>query len=82
MGAGVVVHDRRVKHWWGLESQDTYPAPGYSLARFFRNEERLSQLRAQPNLADTLLDADGVILAVRQQVYLNLLSDDVVVELK
>ena len=35
MGGEVVVHDPYVKHWWELEKQDSYPAPGHSLARFF-----------------------------------------------
>ena len=30
MGADVQVHDPYVKHWWELEKQDTYPAPGHS----------------------------------------------------
>jgi UDP-N-acetyl-D-glucosamine dehydrogenase len=39
MGGEVVVHDPYVKHWWEFEKQDTYPAPGRSLKRFFRNQE-------------------------------------------
>ena len=38
MGGEIVVHDPYVKHWWELEKQDTYPAPGHSWARFFRNQ--------------------------------------------
>jgi nucleotide sugar dehydrogenase len=78
MGAEVVVHDPYVKHWWELEKQDVYPAPGHSLARFFRNQEKLNQLRIQPDTARTLAGADAVILAVRHQQYLRLIPDDVV----
>ena len=31
MGAEIRVHDPYVEHWYELESQDTYPAPGHSL---------------------------------------------------
>ena len=40
MGAEIRVHDPYVEHWWELEAQDTYPAPGHSLARFFRRQEQ------------------------------------------
>jgi len=50
MGGDVVVHDPYVKHWWEFEKQDTYPAPGHSLARFFRNQEKLTELRIQDDL--------------------------------
>ncbi|MFZ0612947.1 MAG: UDP binding domain-containing protein, partial [Desulfobacterales bacterium] len=43
MGGDVVVHDPYVSHWWELEKQDTYPAPGHSWARFFRNQDRLQE---------------------------------------
>ncbi len=45
MGGEIVVHDPYVKHWWELEKQDTYPAPGHSWSRFFRNQEGLTKLR-------------------------------------
>ena len=51
MGAEVVVHDPYVRHWWELEKQDTYPAVGHSIARFFRNQENLSNLSVHKNLA-------------------------------
>ena len=34
MGAEVQVHDPYVKHWWELEKQDTYPAPGHPCPAF------------------------------------------------
>ncbi|NLX21133.1 MAG: nucleotide sugar dehydrogenase [Phycisphaerae bacterium] len=78
MGAEVGVHDPYVQHWWELESQDTYPAPGQSWARFFRNQEQLGNLRIEQDLPKAIKDADAVILAVRHDPYLNLSPDEVV----
>ena len=78
MGAEIGVHDPYVKHWWELEKQETYPAPGHSWARFFRNQERLTDLRVQPGPRDALQGADAVVLAVRHEAYLNLDPDGVV----
>ena len=78
MGGEVVVHDPYVKHWWELEKQDSYPAPGHSLARFFRNQEKLTEIRVQKDLNETIKDSDAVIFAVRHESYLNLLPDHVV----
>ena len=54
MGAEMRVHDPYVEHWFEFEEQDTYPAPGHSLARFFRNQEDLKDLRVQQDLATAL----------------------------
>jgi UDP-N-acetyl-D-glucosamine dehydrogenase len=78
MGVEVSAHDPYVKHWWELEKQDMYPAPGHSWARFFRNQEKLSDLRMLPKLSDALAGADAVILAVRHEAYLSLNPDDIV----
>jgi nucleotide sugar dehydrogenase len=78
MGGEVVVHDPYVKHWWELEKQDTYPAPGHSLARFFRNQEKLSDLRVHHSLEESLKGADAVVFAVRHQEYVALNPDAVV----
>lgn len=78
MGAEVVVHDPYVRHWWELEKQDTYPAPGHSWARFFRNQDRLKETAVQDDVNKTLSGADAVVLAVRHQAYLNLDPDAVV----
>lgn len=78
MGADVVVHDPYVDHWWELEKQDSYPAPGHSWARFFRNQERLSELRVHKDLAAALKGADALVLAVRHAPYLGLDPDRVV----
>ncbi len=78
MGADVVVHDPYVKHWWEMEKQDTYPAPDHSLARFFRNQESLGDLRMMINLDETVKGADALVIAVRHQDYLSLDPDEMV----
>ncbi|NIM20274.1 MAG: nucleotide sugar dehydrogenase [Candidatus Latescibacteria bacterium] len=79
MGAEMRVHDPYVETWWEFASQDTYPAPGRSLARFFRNQEKLKELVVQKDFEKALEDCDAVIFAVRHEPYLNL-SPDAVVE--
>jgi len=78
MGGEVVVHDPYVKHWWEFEKQDTYPAPGHSLKRFFRNQDDLNDLRVETELSKVLQGVDAVVLAVRHSAYMNLNPDDVV----
>ena len=78
MGAELSVHDPYVAHWYEFESQDTYPAPGHSLSRFFRNQEQLSELRVNPDLAAALKGIEALILAVPHEPYLELDPDDVV----
>jgi UDP-N-acetyl-D-glucosamine dehydrogenase len=78
MGGEVIIHDPYVKHWWELEKQDTYPAPGKSWKRFFRNQEVLQDLRIQSSLAEALKEVDAVILAVQHKEYLNLTPDEVI----
>lgn len=78
MGADVRVHDPYVEHWWELEKQDTYPATGQSLKRFFRNQEVLKDIRVQHDLAEALKGVTAVILAVRHEPYLKLDPDTVV----
>ncbi len=77
MGGEVVVHDPYVKHWWELEKQDSYPAPGHSLSRFFRNQEKLTEIHVDKDLGKTLEGADAVILAVRHEAYRNLTPDEI-----
>jgi len=77
MGGEIVVHDPYVKHWWELEKQDTYPAPGHSWARFFRNQEGLTALRMHSELTHALKDVDAVILAVRHRQYCELSPRDI-----
>jgi nucleotide sugar dehydrogenase len=78
MGADVFVHDPYVKHWWEFEKQESYPAPGHSRARFFRNQEKLADLRIDEDISDTLRKADAVVLAVRHDAYMRLTPDKVV----
>ena len=78
MGAEVVMHDPYVKHWWEMEKQETYPAPGHSLARFFRNQEKLADLEMMENLDQTLRGADAMVIAVGHQDYLLLDPDQIV----
>ena len=78
MGAFMRVHDPYVDHWYEFEKQDSYPAPGHSWARFFRNQEQLTELRVQQDLRAALAGADAVILAVPHAPYLELTPDDVV----
>jgi nucleotide sugar dehydrogenase len=78
MGADVVVHDPYVQHWWEFEKQDSYPAPGHSRARFFRNQERLVELRINTDISKTLHKADAVVLAVRHEAYLHLIPDHII----
>ena len=78
LAAVLRVHDPYVDHWYELETQDTYPAPGHSWARFFRNQKDLVNLRVQKDLAPAMRGVDAVILAVRHTPYLNLSPDEVV----
>lgn len=78
MNAEVSVHDPYVDHWYELENQDTYPAPGRSLARFFRNQAELKNIRVQKDLPAAMKGVDAVVLAVRHAPYLDLNPDDVV----
>jgi len=78
MGAELRVHDPYVKHWWELEKQDSYPRPGHSLARFFRNQEKLANLTVSQNLDEAMCGTDAIIFAVRHSPYLDLDPDEVV----
>ena len=78
MGAEMRVHDPYVEHWYELEKQDTYPAPGHSLARFFRNQDDLVNIRVQHDLAAALKGAQAIILAVQHAPYLKLDPDKIV----
>ena len=78
MGAELSVHDPYLEHWYELEQQDTYPAPGHSWARFFRNQANLKDIRVQSDLPKALKGAEVVILAVPHEPYLKLNPDDIV----
>jgi nucleotide sugar dehydrogenase len=72
MGADMRVHDPYVEHWYELEKQETYPAPGHSWKRFFANQESLSEIRVQSGLPKALKRVAAVILAVPHAQYLGL----------
>jgi nucleotide sugar dehydrogenase len=78
MGAEMRVHDPYLEHWYELEQQDTYPDPGHSRARFFRNQDGLVNLRIQSDLAESLAGAQAIILAVPHAPYLELDPDKIV----
>lgn len=78
MGAEIRIHDPYVEHWYELESQDDYPAPGHSWSRFFRNQEHLTESRVEKDLPATLKGAEALILAVPHKEYLELNPDDIV----
>ena len=78
MGAEMRVHDPYLEHWYELEKQDTYPAPGHSWARFFRNQNGLADTRIQSDLSMALAGAQAIILAVPHAPYLQLDPDKIV----
>ena len=78
MGAEIRVHDPYVDHWYELEKQDVYPAPGHSWSRFFRNQEGLAKVTVQKDLPAAIKGAEAVILAVPHAPYLDLDPDQVV----
>jgi UDP-N-acetyl-D-glucosamine dehydrogenase len=78
MGAEIRVHDPYVEHWFEFEKQDSYPSPGQSLSRFFRNQEQLKDLRVEPDLSRALAGVEVLVLAVPHEPYLDLTPEEVV----
>jgi nucleotide sugar dehydrogenase len=78
MGAEVRVHDPYVQHWWEFENQEQLARAGRSMARFFRNQDKLQGLEITGNLNEALKGAEAVIFAVRHKQYLDLDPDKVV----
>ena len=78
MGAEMRVHDPYLEHWFELEKQDTYPAPGHSWSRFFRNQDSLADIRVEHNLGAVLAGAAAMILAVPHSPYLELDPEQIV----
>jgi nucleotide sugar dehydrogenase len=72
MGAEMQVHDPYVEHWYELEQQDVYPAPGHSWARFFHNQDELIKIRVQRELPAAIKGVAALILAVPHKQYLDL----------
>ena len=77
MGAEMRVHDPYLSHWWEFEKQETYPKKGHSLARFFRNQDKLENLKMEKDLKKAFKGADAVIFAVRHRHYMDLDPDKV-----
>jgi len=78
MGAEMRVHDPYVDHWYELESQADYPAPGHSRSQFFRSQDDLTNIRVQKDLRQALKGAEAVVFAVRHQAYMDLDPNTVV----
>jgi len=78
MSAEIRIHDPYVEHWYELEEQDTYPSPGSSWSRFFRNQQSLKNSKVEANLEQALNGIEALILAVPHQQYLNLSPDQIV----
>jgi nucleotide sugar dehydrogenase len=78
MGADIHVHDPYLEHWYELESQDTYPAPGHSWSRFFRNQQHLAEINVQKDLPAALKGTQALILAVPHEPYLKLDPEKIV----
>jgi UDP-N-acetyl-D-glucosamine dehydrogenase len=78
MGAEIRVHDPYVKHWWEFENQDSSHTDGQSKSRFFRNQEKLKEIRIEANLQEALKGVEAIVLAVRHEPYLCLIPDEVV----
>jgi UDP-N-acetyl-D-mannosaminuronate dehydrogenase len=78
MSAEIRIHDPYVDHWYELEEQDTYPSPGSSWKRFFRNQEGLKQTVVEKDLPGALSGVEALILAVPHKQYLDLNTDDLV----
>jgi len=78
MGAEIRVHDPYVKHWWEFKNQDTYPTARHSRKRFFRNQDKLTELEILQDLDKALSGADVVVFAVRHKDYMEIDPDKLV----
>jgi UDP-N-acetyl-D-glucosamine dehydrogenase len=78
MGADMRVHDPYLEHWFELEQQDSYPSPGHSWARFFRNQDELVNMKVKNDLTKAIAGAEAIILAVPHAPYLSLDPDMIV----
>jgi UDP-N-acetyl-D-glucosamine dehydrogenase len=78
MNAEMRIHDPYLDHWFELENQDTYPEPGHSWARFFRNQDELVNTKVLSDLQTAVKGAHAIILAVPHTPYLKLDPDKIV----
>ncbi|MEM3449887.1 MAG: UDP binding domain-containing protein, partial [Nitrososphaerota archaeon] len=74
MGAEIRVHDPYVKVWPEFAQQDE---DEFSLAKQFRNQEDLKNLRVEQDLDKVVKGVDAIVFAVRHSVYLQLEPKDV-----
>src|SRR5262249_19972499 len=78
MGADMRVHGPCVDNWLECEEQDTSPARGPPLARFFRTQAPLKEPGVQQNLEAALRGVEAVTPAAPHEPYLALDPDTVV----
>jgi nucleotide sugar dehydrogenase len=78
MGAEMLVHDPYLEHWYELENQDVYPAPGHSWSRFFRNQQDLENIKVLDDLPAALNGVEAMILAVPHSPYMDLDPEKIV----
>jgi UDP-N-acetyl-D-glucosamine dehydrogenase len=76
MGAEMRVHDPYVDAWDEFRTQDENP--DHSWARFFRNQDHLSEITVQKDLQQAIAGVDALILAVPHKQYLNLSPENIV----
>jgi nucleotide sugar dehydrogenase len=75
MSAKIRVHDPYVEHWWEFEAQDSYPHPGYSMARFFHRQEKLKDMRIEKDMWKAMKGVNCIVIAVPHRQYLDLDPD-------
>lgn len=78
MGGEIEVHDPYVKRWWEFENQDNLSNADSTWARFFRNQQQLSNLSVRKNIDDAVENADAVVIAVRHKQYVSLDPEEIV----
>lgn len=76
MGAEIRVHDPYVDQWWEFTNQEVYPSS--SRSRFFRDQNKLTELTLQKDLQKALAQTDAIVFAVRHEEYLELEPDKIV----
>jgi len=76
MGADMRVHDPYVDHWYEFETQDESPEDSW--ARFFRNQDQLTETVVEKDLPKALKGVEALILAVPHKQYLELKPEDIV----
>jgi nucleotide sugar dehydrogenase len=74
MGFEIRVHDPYVKVWPEFAQQDE---DEFSLAKQFRNQEDLKNLRVEQDLEKVVKGVDAIVFAVRHKVYLQLEPEEV-----